>query len=48
MPYALVTAQHPNAGEVVAGLSNGEIWESLDPDDSWVRLEVKFLETNGR
>lgn len=46
MPYALVTG--PNAGEVVAGLSNGEIWKSRDPDDYWVRLEVKFPETNGR
>jgi len=35
MPYALVTG--PNAGEVVAGLSNGEIWKSRDPDGSMRR-----------
>jgi photosystem II stability/assembly factor-like uncharacterized protein len=40
MPYALLTG--PGAGEVTAGLSNGEVWESQDGGDSWTRLDFRF------
>lgn len=40
MPYALLTG--PRAGEVTAGLSNGEVWESQDAGDSWTRLDFRF------
>lgn len=40
MPYALLTG--PGPSEVVAGLSNGEVWVSQDAGDSWLRLDFKF------
>lgn len=40
MPYALLTG--PDPGEVIAGLSNGEVWESQDAGDSWLRLDFTF------
>jgi photosystem II stability/assembly factor-like uncharacterized protein len=36
MPYALVAAD----GTMLAGLANGELWESSDRGDTWRRLEV--------
>ena len=33
MPYALLTGPEP--GSVVAGMSNGEVWESTDAGDNW-------------
>lgn len=40
MPYALLTG--PGPGEVIAGLSSGEVWESHDAGDSWLRLDFRF------
>lgn len=41
MPYALVThASSP--GYLLAGLSNGDLWESDDSGDSWSRMEISF------
>jgi hypothetical protein len=37
MPYALLTDPEA-AGEVYAGLSNGEVWHSADYGESWGRL----------
>jgi photosystem II stability/assembly factor-like uncharacterized protein len=39
MPYALITdVEH--TGHLYAGLSNGDIWQTRDYGDSWVRLDV--------
>lgn len=41
MPYALVT--HPDApGYVLAGLANGDLWESHDAGTTWRRSLVRF------
>jgi hypothetical protein len=37
MPYALVAAE---GGRLFAGLSNGELWESLDRGGSWRQCEL--------
>jgi hypothetical protein len=37
MPYALVAL---DGGRVLAGLANGELWESDDRGDSWTRCEL--------
>ncbi len=37
MPYALVAAD----GRLIAGLSNGEIWESADSGERWRRCTVR-------
>jgi photosystem II stability/assembly factor-like uncharacterized protein len=37
MPYALVAAE----GRLLAGLRNGELWESLDHGDTWRRCELQ-------
>jgi photosystem II stability/assembly factor-like uncharacterized protein len=37
MPYALVAGD----GSLVAGLANGELWESEDAGDSWRRAELR-------
>jgi hypothetical protein len=36
MPYSLLTGPEPN--RVVAGMSDGTVWESSDAGDSWGRL----------
>ena len=36
MPYSLLTGAEPN--RVVAGMSDGEVWESVDAGDSWSLL----------
>jgi photosystem II stability/assembly factor-like uncharacterized protein len=36
MPYALITGPEPN--QVVAGMSDGEVWESQDSGDTWFLL----------
>jgi photosystem II stability/assembly factor-like uncharacterized protein len=36
MPYALITGPEPN--QVVAGMSDGEVWESMDAGDTWFLL----------
>jgi len=36
MPYALITGPEP--GQVVAGMSDGEVWESRDAGDAWSLL----------
>lgn len=36
MPYALITGPAPR--QVVAGMSDGEVWESRDAGDSWIQL----------
>ena len=40
MAYALLTG--PGPGEVIAGLSNGQVWESRDAGDSWRLLDFRF------
>ena len=37
MPYALVAAED---GRLLAGLANGELWQSRDRGDSWSRCEL--------
>ncbi len=44
MPYALIAG--PEANRLVAGLSNGEVWETRDAGDSWVRLGFKVPKVN--
>ena len=36
MPYALVATED----RLFAGLANGELWESRDRGDSWLRCEL--------
>jgi len=36
MPYSLITGPEP--GQVVAGMSDGEVWESRDAGDTWFLL----------
>jgi hypothetical protein len=40
MPYALIPGPEP--GRLVAGLANGELWETLDQGQSWAALPVKL------
>ena len=41
MPYALLT--DPSApGQVYAGLSNGELWHSVDHGDTWQQLPFRL------
>jgi hypothetical protein len=40
MPYALLPGPAP--GQLVAGLSSGELWESGDAGESWTRLGFRF------
>ncbi len=40
MPYALLTG--PDPGGIMAGLSNGELWQSHDMGENWSRLGVTF------
>jgi photosystem II stability/assembly factor-like uncharacterized protein len=40
MPYALLTG--PGAGQVTAGLANGELWQSDDAGDTWRCLGSPF------
>jgi hypothetical protein len=40
MPYALIAGPEPQ--RLVAGLSNGELWETRDAGDSWVQLGFKL------
>lgn len=40
MPYALIAGPEP--GRLVAGLANGEIWETHDRGDSWSRLPLNL------
>lgn len=40
MPYALISGPEP--GRIVAGLANGELWETLDQGESWAALPVKL------
>jgi photosystem II stability/assembly factor-like uncharacterized protein len=41
MPYVLLT-DPSSAGELYAGLSNGEVWYSADYGDSWARLPFRL------
>jgi photosystem II stability/assembly factor-like uncharacterized protein len=38
MPYALVAAE----GRLIAGLANGELWESRDQGDVWRKCELRW------
>jgi len=40
MPYALISGTA--AGQLLAGLSSGEMWESHDHGDSWTKLELRM------
>jgi len=41
MPYVLLT--DPQApGHVYTGLSNGEVWHSVDHGDTWYQLPIQF------
>ena len=42
MPYALLTG--PGPGQITAGLSNGDLWQSHDAGDSWSQLGASFPE----
>ena len=44
MPYALIAG--PEAGRLVAGLSDGEVWETRDAGDTWVRLAFRLPKVN--
>jgi photosystem II stability/assembly factor-like uncharacterized protein len=41
MPYALLT-DGAIPGFIVAGLSNGELWQSFDRGDNWAQLPVRL------
>ncbi len=36
MPYALIAGPEP--AQLAAGMSDGEVWESMDAGDTWIRL----------
>ncbi len=40
MPYALISGPAP--GQLLAGLASGEMWESHDHGDNWIKLELKM------
>lgn len=41
MPLSLIT--HPStSGLIIAGLTNGEVWQSSDYGDNWQQLPIKF------
>jgi hypothetical protein len=40
MPYALISGPAP--GQLLAGLASGEMWESHDHGDNWMKLELKM------
>jgi hypothetical protein len=44
MPYALIAGPEPH--RLVAGLSNGEVWETRDSGDSWVQLGFRLPSVN--
>ena len=44
MPYALIAGPEP--GRLVAGLSDGEVWETHDAGDRWVRLDFRLPKVN--
>jgi hypothetical protein len=44
MPYALIAGPEPH--RLVAGLSNGEVWETRDSGDSWVQLGFRLASVN--
>ncbi len=44
MPYALIAGPEPR--RLVAGLSNGDVWETRDAGDNWVRLGFTLPRVN--
>lgn len=41
MPYALIT--HPaTPGYLLAGLANGDLWETSDSGDTWMKMKASF------
>ncbi len=40
MPYALLT-QAERPGYLMAGLANGDLWETFDGGDEWARADMR-------